>query len=69
MQYLCELKSDGQGRLLKKQWYPSGVPMTLKRHCLLQSTRWVGIKLCIIIMGPGIVRVEEYYDDGDETNN
>lgn len=70
MQYLSQLRSNGFGRLAKKQWYPSGVSYEPEKALAASITgRWVGMKLCIIIMSQGRVRIEQYYDDGDETNS
>lgn len=64
MQYLSILKSNGSARLAKKQWYPSGVSYEPEKTVSASITgRWVGVKLCIIIMDRNRVRVEQYYDD------
>lgn len=71
MQYLGILKSNGYARLAKKQWFPSGVDYDDSEVSVSPSItgRWVGLKLCIIILDKDRVRIEQYYDDSDMQNN
>lgn len=69
MQYLAVLNSNGNGRLAKKQFYPSGVSYEPEKSLSPSITgRWVGMKLCIIILDANRVRIEQYYDDSDKGN-
>lgn len=68
-QYQCCISTAGDTWLTKRQWYPSGFTPAEKRSLVGPLlNRWIGLKLCIIIMGPDRVRIEQYVDQGDVTN-
>jgi hypothetical protein len=69
-QYQSCISINGDVCLQKRQWYPSGVtPPSIKTITSPIVDRWIGLKLCILIMGPNRVRIEQYVDLGDVTNN